>query len=177
VRLVLLVLLAEYLALALFALLGYIYHGAVPPWFINMLRDRLHEVVTGPLAIFGHNAIIMTADSIPFVGPFALAVTLGATGFVLGAVVGYAAGQLGPLALAVGYLATVAMPHGILELSSYAFATAGSIDATRRLLSRRGGVLKTWLVHYAVALALLLAAAYVEWWELETIGPILSRLG
>ena len=175
-RLVLAVLLAEYLGLALFAALGYIYHDAVPPWFINMLRQQINQTAIGPLEIFGHNAIIMTGDSIPFVGPAALAISLGATGFVLGIAVGYAAGQLGLTALLFGYLATAFMPHGILELSSYAFATAGSIDATRRILSRRGGALRTWAIHYAIALALLLAAAYVEWWELKALGHLLSRL-
>lgn len=176
-RLTLLVLLAEYMGLALMAALGYMYHGVVPQWLIETLRSQINQTAIGPLYIFGHNAIIMAADSIPFIGPVALAISISATGFVLGAVVGYSplAGQLGPAALLIAYLVTAAMPHGILELSSYAFATAGSIDATRRVLSRRGGALRTWLIHLAIALVLLLAAAYVEWYEIKALSAFLPH--
>ncbi len=172
------VLLAEYAAMALMAALGYAYHHVVPQWFVDELRRYVNQTAIGPLQIFGHNLAIMVADSIPFVGPFALAVSISATGFVLGAFVGYSplAGELGPLALVLAYLLTAAMPHGILELSSYAFATAGSMDATRRILRRRGGALRSWLIHLAIALALLLAAAYVEWFEITALSSFLPRL-
>lgn len=174
---VLWVLLAEYVGIAVMAFLGYVYHGVVPRSLIDMLRSQINQTVVGPLSIFAHNAVLMTADSVPFIGPAALAFSISATGFILGVVIGYAAGGFGFLALVAGYLASVALPHGILELSAYAFATAGSIDASRRLLSRRGGVLKSWLIHYAIALALLLAAAYLEWLELTWLGGILPKFG
>ncbi|CCC80982.1 stage II sporulation protein M [Thermoproteus tenax] len=172
--LVLIVLLVEYIALAVTAYIGYTYYAAVPRWLIDTLRGQLNSTVTGPLSIFFHNLVIMTADSVPFIGPASLALSLSATGFILGVFMGYSGG--GYLALALAYLATVMLPHGILELASYAFATAGSIDATRRLLSKRGGALRSWAIHYAVAAALLLAAAYIEWYEIVALRPILHSI-
>lgn len=176
VRLVLLALFAEYALLALTAALGYAYHHVVPQQLIDALRGYMNQTATGPLQIFGHNAVIMAADSIPFVGPIALAVSISATGFILGAIVGYSPlGQMGPFALALAYLLTAVMPHGVLELFSYAFAAAGSVDATARILRRRGGALRSWSIHFAAALALLLAAAYVEWLEIKALSSFLPR--
>lgn len=171
-RAVLIVLLAEYLVIAAAAVGGYLAHSLVPQSFIDQLKSSVKKALTSPLSIFLHNLRIMTGMWLPFVGPVVAAVSMTATGFLLGVFVAYeAAGAWGYLALALAYAISFFMPHGLLELSAYALAIAGSLELTRSILSRRASrAVWAWLASYAAALALLLAAAYAEWYEIQILA-------
>nr|KJR73790.1 MAG: hypothetical protein TU35_03770 [Thermoproteus sp. AZ2] len=176
---ILLILLVEYIGLGAMAYVGYQLHSLIPQYLINFTATEINSTVTGPLSIFGHNFAIMTAMSLPFIGPVATAGSMAVTGFFLGAFTAYMAGGVGqgPLVLAIAYAATVFLPHGILELSSYAIATAASLELTRGILAKRSKeAALRWLILYAIAVAVLLAAAYVEWWEITTFGRLIHSL-
>lgn len=179
IRGILLILLAEYIGLGAMAYVGYQLHSLIPEYLINFTATEINYTVTGPLSIFFHNFAIMTAMSLPFIGPVATAASMAVTGFFLGAFTAYMAGGMvqGPLALAAAYAASVFLPHGILELSSYAIATAASLELTSGILGRRGRrAFLRWFILYVIATAVLLAAAYVEWWEITTFGRLIHKL-
>jgi len=176
--------LLEVLILGISSIVGYLAYslGLLPIDIVNRFKDLAKEASLNPYFIFENNALIATLMSIPAIGVLFFGYALISTGITLGS---FLASQLGPsiswlIYLLLSLAITVVLPHGILELGAYALALTNSLDSSREFLKcvRGGGswgrLLGRFLVYYAVTVALLLVAAYVEYEELQYVRGLVN---
>ncbi|MGC9105537.1 MAG: stage II sporulation protein M [Thermoprotei archaeon] len=105
----------------------------------NLTRAVNGSLLNDFVLIFSNNAVVNVGSSIPFVGVVIMLIAIFQTGQVISAVASSLLGDL-PLVsnVAGGLLAFVLllMPHGAVELLSYAMASAVSLRTAKFLLSR-----------------------------------------
>ena len=130
------------------------------------------------LAIYSNNVKIDIASSVPFIGPAIMLVTIFITGQVVYAVAASSFSSVFPGGL-VGFLTSVLlflMPHGVIELLSYALAASDSVMVVKLYYRGYNGnvILKYFVTFLILSLVNLAVAAALEASELS-IAQVTSR--
>ena len=123
------------------------------------------------LAIYSNNVRIDLASSVPFIGPVILLVTIFITGQVVYAVAVSSFSSILPGGL-VGFLTSVLlflMPHGVVELLSYALAASDSVMVVKLYYRGYNGnvILRYFVAFLTLSLVNLAVAAALEASELS----------
>jgi len=139
--------------------------------FHNVTRAVNGSVSNDFVLIFSNNAVVDVGSSVPFLGVVFMLIAIFQTGQVISAVASSILGNLPVLSQVAGgliALVLVLMPHGTVELLSYAMASADSIRTAKFLLGRYPltFALKYFLSFLLLSLFNLAVAALLESVEL-----------
>ncbi len=126
----------------------------------------------GAFAIFRHNLPLGLVMAIPFLGYGLFMLIISMTGFVLGTYAYVVKHTI--WALFYSILASMFLPHGILEILAYSIFASASLYATKAILRKSLGIRQfaIYTALIAISSALLFAAAFVEYYEIRLLQAL-----